>query len=110
MRQLLAVVGALVVTGSASAQYPPTPPGPGAIFVQNIAKHPTAGGYFMSKAAYGDAYTNNAAGSVHSDFAFVMGSSRSFFAPCGPFIGGPYVPCFQGRKPAAAACQPCEGK
>ena len=96
MRQLLAAVGALVVAGSASAQQPAWTPPPTPYthpLAVNIAKHPTAGGYFMSKAAYGDAYTNNAAGSVHSDFAFVMGSTRSFFAPCGPFLGGPYQPC-----------------
>ena len=113
MRQILAAIGVFALAGSASAQYPspaavagtPIAPGHGAVFVDNASKHPVAGGYFTSKAAFGDRFQNNASGSFHSDFAFAMGSSRSFFSPCGPFIGGPYKSCF--RKPAANS-PPCD--
>ncbi len=33
---------------------------------------------------------NNGAGSVKSDLAFQFGSTRNFFAPCGPTWGGVY--------------------
>ena len=113
MRQLLAAVGALVLAGSAAAQYPSpaamagTPTGPGAFRMQNIDKHTAAGGYFTTNAAYGDAYTNNAAGSVYSDHAFAFGSTRSFFAPCGPYIGGMCKPLFGRKQQSCAPCQPC---
>src|SRR5215218_7981775 len=94
MRLLLAAVGVFALAGSASAQYPstaavagtPTGPGPGAVIVNGVSKHPAAGGYFTSNAAFGDPFRNNAAGSVFSDHAFAFGSTRSFFAPCGPYI------------------------
>ena len=116
MRQLLAALGVFVLAGSAAAQYPspaamagtPIGPGPGAFRMQNIDKHTAAGGYFTTNAAYGDAYTNNAAGSVYSDHAFAFGSTRSFFAPCGPYIGGMCKPLF-GRKQNCPPA-PCEGK
>ena len=116
MRLFVAALGVIVAAGTASAQYPsvaavagtPTPPGPGAVIVQNIAKHPTAGGYFMSNAAFGDGFRNNGAGSVYSDYSFAFGSTRSFFAPCGPFIGEPCGPlCGRKRKDCPPA-PPCE--
>lgn len=107
MRQLIAALGVCMFAASASAQYPspaaaagtPVGPGPGAVFVPPISKHTVAGGYFTTYAAFGDPRANNGAGSLVSDHAFVFGSTRSFFSPCGPYLGAPCKPLFN-RKPA----------
>lgn len=115
MRQLLAAVAALIAAGAASAQYPsvaavagaPMGPGPGAVVVNGQSRLPQVGGYFMSNAAYGETSRNNAAGSVYSDHAFAFGSTRSFFAPCGPYVG-PTCKGLFGRKSACPPCPTCE--
>ena len=99
MRHLLAAVAVLALAGSVSAQPP---------VVQS--KHPVAGGYFMSNAAYGDPFRNNAAGSVYSDHAFAFGSTRSFFAPCGPYVGPTCCDAWKARRKAACPPAPCENK
>jgi hypothetical protein len=99
MRQLFAAVAVFALAGSASAQQPAQPP-----------KHPVAGGYFMSNAAYGDPYRNNGAGSIYSDHAFAFGSTRSFFSPCGPFIGPTCCDAWKAKRKANCPPAPCEYK
>jgi hypothetical protein len=103
MRHLLAAVAVLALAGSGDAQQP----------AAGQSKHPVAGGYFMSNAQFGDPSRNNGAGSIYSDHAFTFGSTRSFFAPCGPYIGPTCSEAWNARrKPACPPCPPapCEYK
>jgi hypothetical protein len=124
MRQLLvAAVGVLVSAASAPAQFPIPVPDPGAPVAYRPARvgpyfpetgsypngrgHVVDGGYFTRTAAFGYLDSNNAAGSVISDHAFMFGSTRSFFAPCGPYIGSACKLCVR-KQPASAAAPKCD--
>lgn len=77
-----------------------------------------ATGYFTDHCRYGDR-CNNGCGSLRSDAGFVLGSCRSFFAPCGPGLldcghgrgcgGGLFGKCQKGGPgvPAAGPFEPC---
>ena len=77
-----------------------------------------ATGYFTDRCPYG-ALCNNGCGSFRSDAGFVLGSCRSFFAPCGPGMldfghgrgcgGGLFGKCHKGGPgvPSAGAYEPC---
>lgn len=85
---------ALVVSGGAVAAPPPvgyTMPQPAPAPAAEATKHrgfvmgngTAATGYFTDRCSYAQP-CNNGCGSFRSDAGFVLGSCRSFFAPCGP--------------------------
>ena len=118
-RLLLAALGVFAVAGVASAQQPqyPAPPVPyptvspaavattpvvpasGATVIKGDGctncgpSGPTVRGTFRMVTG-GDCMLgypcNNGAGSIKSDLGFHFGSSRTFFAPCGPTWGGAF--------------------
>ena len=103
----VAALGVLAVAGAASAQQPQfqyvTPGAPGQVPAGALT--PTAGtspmtppgvvtppgysstpGYWNTNCQYGSG-CQNGCGSLKSDAAFVFGSCRNFFNPCGPVCG-----------------------
>ncbi|MBX9624818.1 MAG: hypothetical protein K2X82_13515, partial [Gemmataceae bacterium] len=61
-------------------------------FVMSHGNGNAYGGYFTDSCPYGRR-CNNGCGSLRSDAGFVLGSCRSFFAPCGPGL----LDCGHGR-------------
>lgn len=78
-----------------------------------------AGGYFHDSCPFGRG-CNNGCGSLRSDAGFILGSCRSFFAPCGPGLlecghgrgcgGGLFGKCPKGGPgvPASGPFDPCK--
>jgi hypothetical protein len=98
--------------------------GPGAVAGGHRTAHRgfvmgnAAGGYFTDACQFGRR-CNNGCGSLRSDAGFVLGSCRSFFAPCGPGLldcghgrgcgGGLFGKCPKGGPgvPPAGPFDPC---
>jgi hypothetical protein len=70
-----------VIHGYADTAVAPRPTGVGAGVRGYLMD--ASGGYFGTSCQYG-ANCNNGCGSCKADLGFVLGSCRSFFAPCGP--------------------------
>ena len=50
---------------------------------------------------------NNGAGSFRSDVGFILGTSKSFFGPCGPGVWGPRCNTPVLGRGACAPFNPC---
>lgn len=70
-----------VLHGYADTAVAPRPTGVGATVRGYVMD--ASGGYFGTSCQYGN-NCNNGCGSCKADLGFVLGSCRSFFAPCGP--------------------------